>query len=80
MELHLIVDNYCTHKHAKVKAWLAQRPRFHVHYTPHLCLLAEPGGALVRPDHSEGDPAGQLLQRQRADQEDQAVRGVLRQD
>ena len=34
LELHLIVDNYCTHKHAKVKAWLAQQPRFHVHYTP----------------------------------------------
>jgi len=34
LELHLIVDHYCTHKHAKVKAWLAQRPRFHVHYTP----------------------------------------------
>ena len=24
----------CTHKHAKVKAWLAQRSRFHIHYTP----------------------------------------------
>ena len=34
LELHLIVGNYCTHKHAKVKAWLVQRPRFHVHYTP----------------------------------------------
>jgi putative transposase len=34
LDLHLIVDNYCTHKHAKVKAWLAQRPQFHVHYTP----------------------------------------------
>ena len=34
LELHLIVDNYCTHKHPKVRAWLAQRPRFHVHYTP----------------------------------------------
>ena len=33
-ELHLIVDNDCTHKHAKVKAWLVQRSRFHVHYTP----------------------------------------------
>ena len=30
----LIVDNYCTHKHEKVKEWLAVRPRFHVHYTP----------------------------------------------
>ena len=34
LDIHLIVDNYSTHKHAKVKAWLAQRPRYHVHYTP----------------------------------------------
>jgi putative transposase len=34
MDIHLIVDNYCTHKHAKVKAWLARRPRWHIHYTP----------------------------------------------
>jgi len=32
--LGLIIDNYCTHKHAKVKAWLAERPQFHVHFTP----------------------------------------------
>ena len=34
LDLHLIVDNYATHKHAKVKAWLAKHPRFHVHFTP----------------------------------------------
>ena len=34
LDIHLIVDNYCTHKHVKVKEWLAVRPRFHVHYTP----------------------------------------------
>lgn len=34
LDVHLIVDNYATHKHAKVRAWLAQRPRFHIHYTP----------------------------------------------
>jgi putative transposase len=33
LDVHLVVDNYCTHKHAKVRAWLAQRPRFHVRYT-----------------------------------------------
>jgi transposase len=33
-DVHLIIDNYATHKHAKVKAWLARRPRYHVHYTP----------------------------------------------
>lgn len=34
LDVHLVCDNYATHKHAKVKAWLAQRPRWHVHYTP----------------------------------------------
>ena len=34
LDVHLIVDNYSTHKHAKVKTWLARRPRFHIHYTP----------------------------------------------
>jgi transposase len=34
LDVHLIVDNYATHKHAKVKAWLARRSRFHVHFTP----------------------------------------------
>ena len=34
LDVHLIVDNYGTHKHAKVKAWLARRPRYHIHYTP----------------------------------------------
>lgn len=34
LDVHLIVDNYSTHKHAKVRAWLAKRPRFHLHFTP----------------------------------------------
>jgi putative transposase len=34
LDVHLVIDNYATHKHAKVKAWLAKRPRYHVHYTP----------------------------------------------
>ena len=34
MELHLIVDNYGTHKHPRVKAWLGRHPRFHLHFTP----------------------------------------------
>jgi transposase len=34
VELHLIVDNYSTHKHPKVKAWLARHRRFHMHFTP----------------------------------------------
>ena len=34
LDLHLIVDNYATHKHPKVKAWLEKHPRFHLHFTP----------------------------------------------
>lgn len=37
LELHLIVDNYATHKHPKVRRWLARHPRFHVHFTPTSC-------------------------------------------
>jgi transposase len=33
-ELHLVLDNYATHKHPKVKAWLEKHPRFHLHFTP----------------------------------------------
>jgi putative transposase len=32
--VYVILDNYATHKHAKVKAWLADHPRFHLHFTP----------------------------------------------
>ena len=34
LDLHLIADNYGTHKHAQVKKWLAQHPRFHMHFVP----------------------------------------------
>jgi len=33
-EVHLIVDNYCTHKHPKVLNWQKRHPRFHFHFTP----------------------------------------------
>ena len=34
LDIHVIVDNYATHKHPRVKRWLALHPRFHVHFTP----------------------------------------------
>lgn len=34
LDIHLVVDNYATHKHPRVKRWLAAHPRYHVHYTP----------------------------------------------
>ena len=34
LNLHLIVDNYGTHKHPRVEAWLKRHPRFHLHFIP----------------------------------------------
>jgi len=34
LELHLIIDNYSTHKHPRVKRWLKKHPRIHMHFTP----------------------------------------------
>src|SRR5450756_297043 len=34
LAVHVILDNYATHKHADVTAWLAKHPRFHLHFTP----------------------------------------------
>ena len=34
LDVHCIVDNYATHSHPKIKAWLAARPRWHMHFIP----------------------------------------------
>ena len=34
LQVHLIADNYATHKHPRVRAWLARHRRYHIHYTP----------------------------------------------
>ena len=34
LQVHLIADNYATHKHPRVRAWLARHARYHIHYTP----------------------------------------------
>lgn len=37
LDLHLVLDNYATHKHPEVKAWLQTQPRFHLHFVPTSC-------------------------------------------
>jgi transposase len=34
LDLHLVVDNYATHKHPRVKSWMRRHPRFHLHFIP----------------------------------------------
>jgi putative transposase len=34
LDVHIIMDNYTTHKYEKVRSWFARRPRYHIHFTP----------------------------------------------
>jgi len=34
LDLHLVIDNYATHKHPRIKSWLRRHPRFHLHFIP----------------------------------------------
>jgi hypothetical protein len=53
--LNQIVDNYATHEHAKVRTWLARRPRYHLHYISHVLRdipanVRTPGGSSILRD------------------------------
>jgi len=34
LDIHVIMDNYASHKHPKIRAWLVKHPRYHMHFTP----------------------------------------------
>src|SRR5207342_702024 len=63
LELHIICDNYSTHKHAKVLAWLKRPPRFHLQYIPTSSSWLNLVGTLLRRNHRQCHPCGQLPQR-----------------
>jgi predicted transposase YbfD/YdcC len=54
LDVHLICDNYGTHKHAIVTKWLAEHPRFHMHFTP---PTHRGGRAALRLRHRRPAPA-----------------------
>jgi transposase len=39
LDVHLILANYATHKTPLIRRWLAKRPRYHLHFHPHQCLV-----------------------------------------
>ena len=47
LDIHLIADNYATHKHPEVKAWLKKHPRFHIHFRFNKFIMAKPYRMLV---------------------------------
>jgi transposase len=63
LDVHLVLDNYGTHKTATIRAWLMKRPRFHVHFTPTRRLLDQPGRTMVCHSHGEADSAWHASQR-----------------
>lgn len=53
--IHAILDNYATHKHPKVRTWLARHPRWVFHHTPTSC---SPAGPVARPAPQSDRPQG----------------------
>jgi transposase len=76
LEIHIVRANYATHKHPKVKAWLAARPRCHLHFVPTYSSwlnLVERFFAHL----SEGDPARLVRLGARPDGQDRPLRHPL---
>ena len=57
LDVHIVMDNYGTHKTAIIRNWFAKRPRFHVHFTPTYAFLAESRRTLVRRDNHQAHSA-----------------------
>jgi len=61
--VHLVWDNYATHKTALIRDWLAKRPRWHVHLTPTSSSWLNQVGTLFRIAHRKADQARRASQR-----------------
>lgn len=48
LDVHLVMDNYATHKTPLIRKWLAKRPRWHLHLAPTQFVMAQSGRALLR--------------------------------
>src|SRR5271157_3412166 len=59
-DVHVVCDNYRTHKTKEVQAWLAKHPRFKMHYTPTSSSWLNLVGAAVRRNHPPANPARRL--------------------
>jgi transposase len=67
LDLHLVLDNYATHKTPEIHRWLLRRPRFHLHFTPaSSSWLNLVSGTLVRRAHQPEAPQVRPPQRHRA--------------
>ena len=65
LDVHLIADNYATHKHARVRAWLKRHQAVPHAFHPNFSLVAQPGRALLRPHHRGPHPLRRVQERHR---------------
>ena len=73
LQIHLIVDNYGTHTHPNVKAWLAKHPALPPALHPDQLVVAEHGRTLVRRTDRQDDPPRRVPQRRRPRRRDRGV-------
>ena len=71
--IHIILDNYSTHKHPAIKRWLARHPRFELAFYAHRFILDESGRTLLPRLEPADDPARQLRQRAPTGGRDHAI-------
>ncbi len=57
LDVHIIMDNYATHKTAAIKAWLARRPHYHAHFTPTSASWINQVERWIRRTHPQEAPA-----------------------
>jgi hypothetical protein len=76
-QLHIVLDNYGTHKHPKVNAWLARNKRITLHFTPTSGVVDEHGGDLLRHHHPAGHPSRHLHQRHRPHRGDPPIHRLM---
>ena len=72
-QLHVVLDNYHTHKHAEINAWLGEEPAGHAALHPDLRVLAEPRRGVLRDHHPASHPPRLLRQRQGTRHRDQRL-------
>jgi DDE superfamily endonuclease len=57
LDVHVVLDNSSTHKTPSIQRWLVRHPRYTLHFTTHLQLVAEPRRAVVRRADHQVDQA-----------------------
>lgn len=75
LAIHLIANNYSTHKQAKVQAWLACRPRFHMNFTPTSSSSMNLMERFFRGHHAGVCASGEFRQRPAVDAGHDGVHG-----